>query len=152
LGDNLRNQAGSLYRQGKYTEAKSKADEALKIYRQSFGPHYDHYPTALAIQGLALTRMGEHEQGEHLLREALKLRIGSLPKGHYFTALAQSSLGECLMIEKRYGEAEPLLRESYESLRESQGPANPRTLLAKERLATLYQAMNKPALAAKYSD
>jgi len=49
LGDNLRNQAISYYQQGRYTESLSKVTEALKIYRESFGPYYDNYPTALII-------------------------------------------------------------------------------------------------------
>src|SRR6266478_4749598 len=51
-GDNLRNQAISYYEQGRYAESLSKVTETLKIYRESFGTHYDNYPTALIIQGL----------------------------------------------------------------------------------------------------
>jgi hypothetical protein len=43
-----------------------------------------------------------------------------------------------------------LLLESFESLKQSQGDTNPRTILARERLVSFYRAMNKPALAHKY--
>jgi len=39
LGDNLRNQALSLYQQSKYAEALNKVTETLSIYRESFGAH-----------------------------------------------------------------------------------------------------------------
>jgi hypothetical protein len=55
-----------------------------------------------------------------------------------------------LTIEQRYNEAEPLLVGSYESLKHSQGPSNPRTRLALQRLANLYEAWNKPEQAAPY--
>src|SRR5437660_5319423 len=143
LGDNLRKQAVSLYGQEKYAEALSHAMETLNIYRETFGTHYDQYPTALIVQGLSLTKTGQPKEGEKLLREAVKLRNESLPKGHYWIALANGALGECLMIQKRYDEAESLLTESYESLKNSQGANNPRTQLARQRLITLYQDLGK---------
>jgi serine/threonine-protein kinase len=150
LGDNLRNQAISLYQQGKFADAMRKITETLRIYDESFGKHYDHYPTALAVQGLIMTRTGNVTEGEELVREAFKIRTETLPKGHFFTALAQGALGECFMIQKRYSEAEPLLLESYQSLIRSQGTENPRTLLAKHRLEALFLATNRPELAVKY--
>src|SRR4029077_19179502 len=147
LGDNLRNQASSYYEQGRYAESLSKVTETLRIYRESFGTHYDHYPTALIIQGLILTKTGQREEGEVILREAVKLRTESLPKEHYWVALANSALGECLTIQERYGEAEPFLVGSYESLKNSQGASNPRTRLALERLVSLYEKWQRPDLA-----
>jgi len=52
------------------------------------------------------------------------------------------------MIQKRYKEAEPLLRDSYQSLKLSQGVNNPRTQLARQRLITLYQDLGKVEKAA----
>ena len=150
LGDNLRNQAISYYQQGRYAESLSKVTETLKIYLEGFGTHYDNYPTALIIQGLILAKTGQREEGEAILREAVKLRTESLPKEHYWVALANGALGECLTIQERYGEAEPLLVGSYESLKNSQGANNPRTRLMLQRLIELYEKWPKPDLAARY--
>ncbi len=139
LGDNLRNQAALLYYEQKYAAAIEKADMALQIYEESFGKHYDNYPTALIVKGLALARLGRAVEGEKVLRDAVNLRTSSLPAEHFWVALANSALGECLTIEKRYAEAEPLLLASYERLRASQGEQNPRTLLAQRRLNELYK-------------
>lgn len=49
-----------------------------------------------------------------------------------------------LTTQKRYDEAEPLLVESCESLKNSQGEQNPRTVTARNRLAALYEKWNKP--------
>jgi tetratricopeptide (TPR) repeat protein len=150
LGDNLRNQAISLYQQARYAESLSKLTETLKIYLESFGTQYDNYPTALIVQGLSQAKMGQVKEGEKTLREAAKIRTESLPKEHYWVALANSALGECLTIQQSYSEAEPLLVGSYESLKKSQGVNNPRTRLALHRLVELYDKWPKPDLAAKY--
>ena len=150
VGDNLRNQAISFYRQNRFAEAQTKVDETLKIYLEDFGVHYDNYPTALITKGLILTKTGKAKEGEIILREAVKLRTDSLPKDHYWVAIANSALGECLTTQKRFPEAEPLLLESYNALLKSQGAQNPRTLLAQRRLLELYQQWNKPELADKY--
>jgi serine/threonine-protein kinase len=151
-GDNLRNQAISFYQQGRYAESLSKVTETLKIYRESFGPYYDNYPTALIIQGLILAKTGQPQEGEKILREAVKIRTDLLPKGHYWVALTNSALGECLTIEKRYNEAEPLLLESYEALKSSQGASNPRTQIALQRLITLYEEWGRLDAASAYRD
>jgi hypothetical protein len=137
LGDNLRNQAISLYRQGRYAESQSRIAETEKIYLESYGPSYDQYPTVLLIKGLLLDKTDHSQQGESILREALRLRVASLPAGHYWVAAAKGALGECLTTQKRYPEAETLLNESYASLKDRLGPRDPRTIEA-ARLANLY--------------
>ena len=152
LGDNLRNQAHLDYQQGRYAESLSKVTQTLKIYRESFGPYYDNYPTALIINALILAKTGQPQAGDKILREAVKIRTNLLPKGHYWVALANSALGECLTIEKRYNEAEPLLLASYESLKSSQGASNPRTQIALQRLITLYEKWGRLDAASAYRD
>lgn len=150
VGDNMRNQAVSLYGQQRYAESIVKADETLKLYEENFGKHYDNYPTALIVKGLSLTKTGHVTEGEKILREAVQLRTERLAPEHYWVALAESALGECLALQKRFEEAEPLLIESYESLTRTQGRQNPRTLLARRRLADLYTIWNKPEIATRY--
>jgi serine/threonine-protein kinase len=150
LGDNLRNQAICFYRQNKFAEAQSKVDETLKIYQESFGVHYDNYPTALITKGLILNKTGKSKEGEIVLREALKLRTDSLPKEHFWVAVANGALGECLTTQKRFAEAEPLLVESYASLNSRLGQRDPRTKEALQRLVKLYDTWGKPAQAAQF--
>jgi len=150
IGDNVRNQAALLYNQGKWKEALAKAAEALRIYRKRFGTHYDNYPTALMIQGLSLSRLGRAAEAEKALREAVMLRMELLPRGHFFTALAQSALWECLLCQRRFGEAESLLTQSNNDLLRAKGPDNPRTTLAKNRVRDLYVARKRPKEAALY--
>ena len=150
LGDNLRIQAYSLYQQDKFAEAESKITETLKIYVESSKSQYINYPTALTIQGLIFNKTNRANEAEKSLREAVKIRAENLPEEHFLTAFSVSALGECLTTQGRYEEAEPLLSESYKNLKNSQGAENPRTLLAKSRLATLYEKTNRQDLANQY--
>ena len=151
LGDNLRNQAISSYEQGRFLDALKTDDEALKIYLESFGPQYDNYPTALITEGLILNKMGQSSEGEAILRNALQLRIESLPRDHFWVALAKDALGECLTTEGRYAEAEPLLLTGYSDLKTRLGKNNPMSLTAAQRLHELYTAWNKPTEAAAFA-
>ena len=150
LGDNLRNEALLLYAQQKFPEAVAKANEAATIYENGFGKHYDHYPTVLIVKGLSLTRSGAAKTGETFLRDAVARRNATLSVEHFWVATANGALGECLTTQKRYEEAEDLLRKSYESLKTSQEPDSPRLGLARQRLVLLYEKWGKTDLAAKY--
>ncbi len=150
IGDNIRNQALSAYMHGHYNESIEKANAALKNYEDGFGKHYDNYPTALIIKGLSLTRSGQTGEGEKILREALKLRSETLSADHYWVAAAKGALGECLTAQDRFGEADPLLKASYESLTRSQESDSPRLELARRRLVSLYQSWGKQELANSY--
>jgi eukaryotic-like serine/threonine-protein kinase len=143
IGDNLRNQSASLYFQGRYGEAIACARQSEAIYLASFGEAYDNYPTTLMYLGLSLNRIGKMTEAEQILRKAVAIREKYLPAGHFWRAITNSALGEFLASHQRYPEAEPLLRESFESLRKSQGEANPRTVLAKKRLFDLYTATHR---------
>jgi len=150
LGDNLRLQAQNLYFLGRFPEAESKLTEALTIYRASTSQSYVNHASALTIQGMIFMKTGRVTEAESVLRDAVKTRGENLPKNHYLTALTRSALGECLTIQNKLGEAEPLLVESFESLKSSQGGSNPRTVLAHERLIRLYRQWNKPEMTARY--
>ena len=128
----------------------ASAREALHMYRECFGTHYDNYPTALTIAGLSLNRLGRPVEAEKLLRDAVKLRLESLPPGHFFAALAQGALGEFLLDRGRFAEAETFLVQSYNDLLLSGGSENPRTSLAKHRLRDLYLAMKRPKEVVKF--
>lgn len=137
-------ESGSLVlRTGKIYRDLAKADEALKIYEESFGKHYDQYPTVLIVKGLALSKNGKLAEGETILHQAVQIRAETLPPEHFWTALAKSALGENLTMQKRFAEAEPLLSESYKSLKVSQGADNPRTKIPLERLIKLYNESGK---------
>lgn len=137
LYDNLRLQAQVNYLQGSYKDAEEKIDMVLVQYVKNSSPKYISYATALTIKGLIDNKLGLHSDALATLREALRLRSENLPPEHFMTALTEGALGEVLLDEKNYTEAEPLLRRSLESLTLSQKIENPRLKLARDRVTRL---------------
>jgi len=150
LGDNLRLQALAFYSAGKYFEAEARIDETLKIYRAATSQQFINYATALMVQGLVYSQTSRIEDAEKLLREAVRIRSENMPETHFLRATANGALGEFLTAQQRFPEAEPFLVASYESLKKSQAANSPRTSRARQRLANLYEAWNKPEQAAPY--
>lgn len=148
--DNVRLQAQVKYLAGNYPEALTQIDQVLQNYHQNSSPKYISFATALTVKGLILNRLGRSDEGETILREAVRLRTENLPPKHFMSAMTKGALGEVLTTRKNFAEAETLLLESYEALKVSQAGDNQRMVTAKRRLAELYTAKDKPALAANH--
>ena len=150
LGDNLRLQALAFFSGGKYSEAEARISETLKIYRAATSPQFINFATALMVQGMIYSETNKIDEAEKLLREAVRIRSENMPETHFLRATANGALGEFLTGQKRFAEAEPFLLSSYESLNKSQAANSPRALRARQRLANLYAAWNKPDQALRY--
>lgn len=146
----LINLADNYYMRGDYARAREEIERAIRIQQQLLPDDHVDYGLSLTVLGKVLTRTGEPTQGEAQLRRALAARTRALPQGHRWTAETQSALGECLTVQRRYAEAEPLLIESHTTLNSRLGGRDPRTLEAVRRLVSLYEAWNKPERAAEF--
>ena len=94
---------------------------------------------------------GRAQQAEPMLRQALDMRLGKMPKNSNPIAIAQGALGQCLTVQKRYAEAESLLKESYETLKATQVSGSPILVKAAQRCAALYMAWGRPSEAIQYT-
>ncbi len=150
LGDNLRLQAQTFLALRQYAEAEAKINATLEIYRAASSPQYVNYATALMVQGMIYSQTGRTAEAEQLLREAVRIRVENVPETHFLRATANGALGEFLTTQSRFPEAESFLLASYQSLEKSQAENSPRTRLALQRLANLYEAWNKPDRAEPY--
>ncbi len=137
LYDNLRLQAQAKYLKGDLIGAKKIIDIVVAKYSATSNPRYISFATALTVSGSILNKLGNHSEAENILREALRLRTENLPPEHFMTALTKGALGEILLDKKSYADAEPLLRQSLDSLMQSQKAENPRLKLARDRVARL---------------
>jgi eukaryotic-like serine/threonine-protein kinase len=141
-----------LYKEGDYQGAESAAKESMQVFGRALATPKDsvYFANPVMALGLALNRTGRSREAETYLREALEIRTRLLPKGNQLIAASDGALGECLTTQKRYAEAEPLLQQSYATIKGVQGERGPLTLEAVQRLATLYQAWGKREEAARY--
>jgi tetratricopeptide (TPR) repeat protein len=104
--------------------------------------------------GQALLGQRDFSQAEYFLRLYVAVAEKKLPRSWRRPA-AVSALGACLLGQKKYAEAEPLLLKGYTELREGQEkiPASFRRARLTEalgRLVRLYDAWDKPDEATKW--
>lgn len=142
--------AWAYYYEGRYDLAEEAARKAFKIVELL--PNGSHYRAGVnGPLGLSLSKTGRSKEAEHLLREALTSYQQNTPKRSYPMAVALGNLGECLTDQKRYAEAEPLLIESYETIKSIHVPQSPMLRAAAQRLANLYRGWGKSQKAANYA-
>ena len=146
VGLNLFEQALTYARMDDYAQALQLYEEADAVLRRTLPETHNYVIEILTGRGIAHLRMGAPEQAEPLLRRAVALRTEANGPDSWWTGMAQSALGECLMAQERYAEAEPLLLRGYEIVRDGNGPVVP-TL---RRLAAFYDATDRPDEAARY--
>jgi serine/threonine protein kinase/Flp pilus assembly protein TadD len=102
----------------------------------------------MAALGFILLAVGRFADAEPVLRECLAIREKMMPDD-WLRFHAQSLLGGALLGQQNYAEAEPLLLQGYEGMKQreakiplaSQGS---RLAQAAERLAQLYEATGQP--------
>jgi serine/threonine-protein kinase len=135
---------------GDYKSAKRETAEAIRLFRQMPVRHDANLANGLALMGDIEKRSGRRASAESYLREAFKLHSRAYSGNDYALNVIKGDLGAFLTEQKRYREAEPLLIESYETLKPRQVARSYRLEQARRRLATLYERWNRPDLAARY--
>ncbi len=142
--------AALLKAQQRYDEAEAAQREAVAIARQVFGD--EHFAVAITtgkLAGIVHAKEGA-AQALPLYRESAALMAAVLQADNPSLLMSRVSLAVCLRDLARYGDAERLLLESYETLRQTQGLESRFTQQALRSLAGLYETWGKPAQAAAY--
>ena len=100
---------------------------------------------AAALEGTA-----RPADAEPLLQESWVAVQGPLAAGDWLEAELASRYGDCLRTEAKYKEAEPILVEAANRVSKAVGVPAWASIAARQRVAELYRAWNKPAEAAKW--
>jgi tetratricopeptide (TPR) repeat protein len=133
-----RNQLAVTYR------LAGRTDDASRLFDRN--PYSPAHASALAVRGSALLFQKKPAEAELQLRECLTIRQKIQPDD-WTTFDTKSMLGEALLDQKKFVEAEPMLLSGYEGMkqREDTIPSRdkPRLNKALERLVTLYEAWGK---------
>jgi hypothetical protein len=118
----------------------------LAEVRQHVRADSPEYDQNLRHSALLYLQQNKPVEAESLLRECLAIR-GKKQPGDWGTSSVKSTLGGALAGQNKYAEAEPLLLQGYEELkdREAKIPAHGKIRLvqALERLVQLYDAWGK---------
>ena len=116
---------------GRYPEAESIGRQALTILERT--PESNLLDLAIALDNLAgvKVRLKRPGEAEALYRRALD--VGAVAPRQEYVAVIENNLGEFYSSQKRYTEAEPLLRRALETQLRIFGPES---LLTAEILAS----------------
>jgi serine/threonine-protein kinase len=130
------------YDEARYDLAEQDAHQAQEIVAQ-LPPGGNVRANLDSILGRVLNKTGRPEDAEPLLREAVAIRQKSQSSPGLADPLGL--LGECLLSQKRYAEAEPVLIESYRILKDTQFPKSLALEEARQRIQALYSSWGRPA-------
>lgn len=118
--------------------------EAGRLYEQDL--YSSSHASTLAVRGAELLAKKNPTDAELKLRECLTIRQKIQPED-WSTFDTKSMLGEALLDQKKFAEAEPLLLSGYAGLKQHEDKVPPqdrhRLTSALERLVHLYEAWGK---------
>jgi hypothetical protein len=118
----------------------------LAVVKERAGADSPAYSAELAGLGLNLIQQKKWTDAEAALRESLAIRQKKEPDA-WTTFNTQSMLGQALLGQKKYADAEPLLVHGYEGMQQRVAKMPPqskaRLTEALDRLVQLYEATGK---------
>jgi eukaryotic-like serine/threonine-protein kinase len=148
-----RSLCGAYESLGRWAYAEPLRRTVLEQQRSSAPPASLERANDLNLLGTNLLKQEKWTAAEPILRESLKICAASQPD-HWTTFSFRSALGDCLLGQKKFALAEPLIVDGYEGTkaREAQIPPRdkPRLTEAADRLVKLYEAWGKPEKAAEW--
>jgi tetratricopeptide (TPR) repeat protein len=149
-----RQQADRYARMGQPARAEPLLRLVAGFIRDRAGPESPAYTGLLALLSINLLEQKKYVEAEATARDCLAIRVRQEP-GVWTTANTRSVLGEALLGQKKYAQAERFLVRGYQDLkqREETIPAQVRQARlaeALERLVRLYDGWGKKDEAAKW--
>ncbi len=148
--------ATTLSRWAKMRLLGGDAAGAIPLFRESLAILARISPSHPGFRGdslglaTALVRTGELEEAERIARDVTEKSRRQFGTTHRATASAELVLGECLVANRAFEEAESLLLRAYESLRDAAGTPNETLAAAGEHIVKLYELWGKPDLAEEW--
>jgi tetratricopeptide (TPR) repeat protein len=143
---------GWLTREGRFSEAEQLLDESLAMRRIFLGATHPEVAGGMTSLAHLYLLTGRAEEARKLANEARLIFAELLPSGHWRTAWTTAIEGASLSALRQFGAAEPLLLESYETLRQNPAGGSRTGYIDEARgfLVALYQAWGKPEAAARH--
>ncbi|HUR55675.1 MAG TPA: tetratricopeptide repeat protein, partial [Gemmataceae bacterium] len=146
--------AAQVYdRNGLPAKAEPLRRAQVETAKQTYGPGSTQHVSSLGLLGDNLLRQRKWSAAEECCREVVAILENRAPPPPV-VFVARSQLGSSLLGQKKYEEAEPLLRAGYEGMarraRAGESLNADRLPAVAEQLAALYAATKRPEEAAKW--
>jgi hypothetical protein len=144
----------SLEQRGQFDQADVWRRKWLAAVKMKDGPDSPAYAEKLAEQAEFMRRNRRHADAEPILRESVAILQKKQPEG-WTTFYAESLLGNALLEQEKYADAEPILVQGYEGLKAREGHIPPlyarfRVAEAGQRIVRLYEAWGRVEKAAEW--
>jgi serine/threonine protein kinase/tetratricopeptide (TPR) repeat protein len=147
------NLAIALREAGEYEQAFPVWRELLAVQTRILPLDHTDRATSQASIGFCLLKLGRASEAEPALRECWTIRSAKLPDA-WTTFYTQVQLGSCLLEQKKFADAAPLLMEGYRGMKERADKIPPMARIrleeAVDRLRQFAEATNQPAEAEKW--
>jgi serine/threonine protein kinase/Tfp pilus assembly protein PilF len=135
---------------GKPKESIPLLEKAVAISEETSGRESPGTARYVSNLGRACTLAGDPVTGERYLRRALNIQSAIVPETDTSIAAMRADLGESLMAQKRYADAERELLKSQQTFEAAKGADHDLTKKAVERLVRLYDEWKKADSAATW--
>ena len=116
-----------------YAAAIPRLERCLATVGQVYPKENPEIVLAKAVLGLSLTRSNRAAEAEPFLRAALQDGKNVPPSRLLLIGNLEGALGECLLAQGNFEEAERYLRSSHQELTSRLGPEHPQTIAARQR-------------------
>ncbi len=138
------NLAHSLRANGRIEEADALIQKVLDKARKKLGERSDAVGRALKVQGEVLCEKGDFSAAARRFEQAIDVFNEEEPRAAYGVIATRAEAGSCLVRQKRFAEAEPLLLNYLRAAKEGDKPDGT------ARLYILYTAWGRTDKAAAY--
>ena len=133
-----------LYAAGKYEEAETIAQEALRLQREAFGTAHPRVASSLDDLGAVIMARGDAARAEVLMREALALRRTLVPGDDSGLSTSLNNLAYVIWRNGNPREAESMFRESLEIDRRRLGDEHPEVPTKLINVAVVVRDQGRP--------
>jgi len=134
---------------GNLDDAESDFSKSADIYASVNGNNHSFVAVELSNLADVYRERKQYARAESVLRKVVQQLTAALPADHLEVGVARIKLGDILVGEKRYQEAEGHLVAGYEILMK-QSPTASTLQAAREDLAAVYEALKMPGKAARF--
>jgi eukaryotic-like serine/threonine-protein kinase len=143
--------ADDLAEQHRYAEAAALAGPATAALERIEGPDHPWTLYGLHVFGSSACRSGQGEQGLAALRRAAELRDQRYGLGDWRSISSHLAEASCLVVLRRYAEAEPLLLHAVHEMEQLRGTTFNRTQDGYRSLRDLYTGLGRTDDAARWA-
>lgn len=107
---------------GHYAEAERQYRRALSLVEAGDGRESPAYAAIAVNLGAHFVDLGQGAKGEGMLRESIGVLAAVLPRGDLHLTMARNCLALVAIGNRRYDEAERLMEQALEGLRQPESP------------------------------